>query len=1070
MSGEKDILEFCTAEWGLGLGTVEGVPPLYPAQMFILKCYYGMEPDGGNNRNIIINDQFNENERYRFNEKEYISYLYDEGRINVQDITHAYNNIVLIAGRRSGKCVSEGTYINTKDGFYEIQNLGNPNEPEYQPLKMIVSQEGDKKSESKYFYNGGEKDTIKIKSFYGFGVEGTPNHRIKILNTEGNIQWKYLSDIQKGDMLCVHRKTDLWTDRYVNLDLEFYKNNLIKIKRKEVILPKIFDETWALFLGVLVGDGSWTKKGEIEVTVGPYPEWIKQVQDLFISTVGEFKLKTPKNRAWSVRHFSVEVREFLNRIGFKLEVESNTKRIPWIVWKSPKSVVAAFLRGFFETDGCVEKGKKLISFSTASKKLAEEMQILLLNFGIVCRIKARLNKRFNKTYYHGILIGYESIKMFYEQIGFISSRKKSILQNHISKGYQGNKSSTESIPYQKEWCLKLRESVPKNYYNGWVGKPGNLRCVLKESLGNVIKNTNEDMTYPRIKKVFKLINHKKIKVDQKIMEHFDNLVNTNYFFDEIVEVTQSRAKVYDLNVPDGESFVANGITNHNTTVTSCIIAYETYKLLNNYSPQEYFGIMPEDDIRLTCVSTSKETASELFNKVTGHLDRSEFFRRYRLQGTKQSMYLQTQRDIERYGRNNRATVSIHVAPCSAKGLRGHNNIVVGLDEMAHFFEDEKSKGIVTGSDKNDRSIYNAVTPSVAKFKSAVGGNFCGKIICISSPSTKTGKLYEEYERSFKKDVDDLLMIQAPTWEIDPNLSSEYLRNKFNENPIAFRAEHGAMFDDRLKGWIEDPEVVRQNVVPGLRYKDRTSERVPHFMGIDIGFKEDGTSICIVHHVQEIIQGVRQTMIEVDDSQVRYSELENKKSFVPDELADWIASFVSKFYIIKGLMDQYYGIAIIPMLQGKGLKQFEYRQFNDSLNSEIYQNLYVNFISRTLRFPAIDRIQGKLDSDTKLVSEILTLQSIQKTKYIIDVHAPERAGAHDDLSDALTRAVLLASEYKAKGYGFNMGAATVGQTRNLKLSRSREMMKMSLNRPTRGGMTGRDLFSRSIQNSLTRTRY
>ena len=430
----------------------------------------------------------------------------------------------------------------------------------------------------------------------------------------------------------------------------------------------------------------------------------------------------------------------------------------------------------------------------------------------------------------------------------------------------------------------------------------------------------------------------------------------------------------------------------------------------------------------------------------------------------------TQRDVEKYGRNNRATVSIHIAPCSAKGLRGHNNITVCLDEMAHFFEDEKSKGLITGSDHNDRSIYNAVTPSVARFKGAKDKKFYGKIICISSPSVKSGKFYEEYERSFKKDVNDLLMMQLPSWEMYPELSTEYLKGKFNENPMVFRAEHGAMFDDRLKGWIEDPSDVRQNIVPGLKYKDRTSERVPHFMGIDIGLKGDGTAICICHHVQEIIQGVREVMIEIDDAQVRYAEQENKAHFVPDELADWIASFCPKFYIIKGMLDQWYGMSIVPILQGKGLKQFEFRQFNENLNSTIYQNLLTHFLSRTLRMPELDRVQGKSDSDTALVAEILSLQSYQKSKYIIDVHAPDRAGAHDDLSDALSRAVLLASEYKSKGYGLSLGSAATGQGRVLRMSRSKELMRMNLNRPVRGGMTGRDMFSRAVQSSLTRTRY
>lgn len=508
-----------------------------------------------------------------------------------------------------------------------------------------------------------------------------------------------------------------------------------------------------------------------------------------------------------------------------------------------------------------------------------------------------------------------------------------------------------------------------------------------------------------------------------------------------------------------------------TTITSCIIAYETYKLLNQYSPQEYFGIMPEDDIRLTCVSTSKETASELFNKVTGHLDRSEFFRRYRLQGTKASMYLQTKRDIEKYGRGNRATISIHVAPCSAKGVRGHGSILIGLDEMAHFFEDEKKKGLVTGSDKNDRTIYNAITPAVAKFKRKEDGVFCGKIICISSPSIKSGKFYEEYERSFKSNVKDLLMIQAPSWEIDPNLSSDYLHSKFNENPIVFRCEHGAAFDDRLRGWIEDPEVVRQNIVPGLRYKERSSERIPYFMGIDVGLKQDGTAIVICHNVQEIFNGVRQNLVEVDVAEVRYAEEEKKPHFVPDEIAEWIAGYTKRFYVIKGLMDQWYGMAIVPLLHNMGLKQFEYKEFNENTNSLVFQNLLTHFISQNMRFPAEDRIRANraADNDTELITEILALQAHQRSKYIIAVAAPEREGAHDDLSSALSRAVMLASDYKSKGYGSSMPQSSVSSGKMFKMQRHKELIKMSLNRPSRGSMSARQAFSSAVHSSSFRSR-
>ena len=43
-----DIISFAEAPWGLNLN-------LYPAQKFVLKCFYGMELDD-KSRNIVVND------------------------------------------------------------------------------------------------------------------------------------------------------------------------------------------------------------------------------------------------------------------------------------------------------------------------------------------------------------------------------------------------------------------------------------------------------------------------------------------------------------------------------------------------------------------------------------------------------------------------------------------------------------------------------------------------------------------------------------------------------------------------------------------------------------------------------------------------------------------------------------------------------------------------------------------------------------------------------------------------------------------------------------------------------
>jgi len=507
-----------------------------------------------------------------------------------------------------------------------------------------------------------------------------------------------------------------------------------------------------------------------------------------------------------------------------------------------------------------------------------------------------------------------------------------------------------------------------------------------------------------------------------------------------------------------------------TMITSCIIAYELYKLLNKRCPQEYYKIMPDSEIKMTCVSTSKETASELFSMVTGHIERSEFFRKYRTKPTSERIRFRTQRDLDKYGTKGRCSLVIRVAPCSAKGLRGPSNMIVALDEMAFFFEDEssgKKKGTV-GGDKNDRAIFNAVTPSIAKFKGR-DGSPDGKVISISSPGGKAGKFFEEYERSYKEDNDDLHMIQAPTWEIDPELSTQYLKSKYKENPIVYKSEFGAQFSDRLFGWIEDPETVRQNVVPGLAYKHNSNQRVGHFMGVDLAFKNDGAAVCIGHWTTELIDGVKEDKIELDVCDVRYPDVENKENFVPEELVDWIEDYTKRFYIVKGLMDQYYGFSVLPLLHKKGLKQFEYRQFTDVLNSNTYQNLLTTFISSYLRMP-----EGKPtpeepnNKDSELVKEILQLQAEQRSKYIIKVHAPERKGCHDDASDGFARMVLLATEYKNKGFNYMSTGPAHGSVRAVRMLRHSEKMKAMLGRPSgrtmgrNAAMAGRPTFHSSYR--------
>ncbi len=1053
-----NILEYIEASWGLAMR-------LYPAQRFIVKLYYNIPLDD-RNKLITITDMFNTKVLHTFTEKEYLHYLYEEGRCNIGEQDHERRELVLAIGRRAGKCLTEGSVVLTADGFREIQTMGDPNGPEYQPLLVEVAQEGHTRSTSAFFYNGGDRDTIRVRSRCGYEIEGTPNHRVRVMAEDGTIQWRFLGDMQVGDRLGIHRNTDLWAHAPVDTTSYTVGNS----GRKEVQLASSLNESWGLLLGVLVGDGTWNRPGQIEVTVGPYPEWLAQVEDIFRNTVGEpsTRLEERTSRAYRVQFDSTKTRQFLDRLGYKLGSKTDEKRIPWVIWRSPKRVVAAFLRGLLETDRGTERGGRIISFSSASQKLASEVQLLLLNFGIVSRVKPRLNKKYGKTYHHLTVLGADSMRIFGEQIGFLSERKTSLLRSHIAKGDLGNKSATESIPYQRAWCRKLLESVPKNNGNAACAKLGWRRSLLRAALGNVIKNTTEDLSYPRLRAALAVA--REVGADcivPAVIEHFEYIQSAGYFYDTVTEVAPSRGRVYDLTVPDGESFVANGMTNHNTTLSGIFASYEVYRLLNLHNPQEYYGLPNGNRIQIISVATDKDQAGLLFNEVTTHLAKCDYFKPFVANNTQSLINFRTPYDIDKYGPTARhengkfvsfhgkATLRVTFKSCIAKGLRGAGNIIVILDEVAHFQDKGQSSA---------EEIYNAVTPSTAAFspKGEDGMPIYGaqtdteaRVILISSPLNRAGKFFELFHLAMSRGPgsENLLAIQAPTWEINPTVATSYYRTKYHADANVFMTEHGAQFSDRMRAWIDREEDLLVNVDEALKVKEVGMPRYPHQMGIDVGLVKDGTAVFITHVEKEhIILDYHEYWRAGEDWRTTNPHLGSNyptdyakrlasvERLDFDEIAAWVVALSKKFFIADGLFDRWNGIPLEQALGKKGLSQFHSEYFSRDMSSKMFQAVKLLMIDKKLKLYDYPKAHGSKHSS--FIKELLELQAEQFARNIVIVGAPEAAGYHDDMSDAFVRSVWLSSERMSKEkhvYGGNLyprarGAGTTPAAYQLKRAR------------------------------------
>jgi hypothetical protein len=480
-----------------------------------------------------------------------------------------------------------------------------------------------------------------------------------------------------------------------------------------------------------------------------------------------------------------------------------------------------------------------------------------------------------------------------------------------------------------------------------------------------------------------------------------------------------------------------------TTLSGIFASYEVYRLLNMYNPQEYFGLPNGNRIQIISVATDKDQASLLYNEVTTHLAKCTYFRPYTANNTQTKVDFRTPYDIEKYGTsirqdngkftsfNGKASLRVTFRSCVAKGLRGAGNVVIILDEIAHFLDEGNS----SGSD-----IYDAVTPSAAAFSrkdptthrpaidpvTGAEAPVESRIILISSPLGKSGKFYEQYDLAMRGGLgaQNILAVQAPTWEINPTLPADYFTQKYHANPVTFMTEFGANFSDQVRGWVEREHDLMACVRSELRPKMQGIPRAPHQMGIDVGLVNDGTAVAITHvegdHIALDYHEVWQAGVDWRESNPHlhglYSTdyaktLASVERLDFDELAVWISTLCKRFYITAGQFDRWNGIPLEQALHKRGLKQFESVVYPREFTSRMYQTAKLYMYDARLDlydYPVPEHVQ-KGGKHSPLISELLTLQANQISKNIVIVQAPQVAGAHDDLSDALIRSIWLSSE-------------------------------------------------------------
>lgn len=460
-----------------------------------------------------------------------------------------------------------------------------------------------------------------------------------------------------------------------------------------------------------------------------------------------------------------------------------------------------------------------------------------------------------------------------------------------------------------------------------------------------------------------------------------------------------------------EMILSIGRRSGKTTISACIAAYETYKLIRLGDPQKFYGLPASNNIQIISVATDKDQAGLLYQEVSGHYRNCAFFGPYTANNTLSYARFQTPNDVEKYGRytenaDAKATLKITFRSCVAKGLRGAGNICVILDEVAHFTDKGQS-----GAEE----VYNAVVPSTSAYSpknpnnpTEPIGEVEGRVILISSPLGRQGLFYNLFQIGMRGGAasENILAVQAPTWEVNPTVPAQEFEKHYLKNAAVFFTEYGGEFTDRTRGWIEKEEDLFACVDSSLKKKFSAPARKPHFMGIDLGLVGDGTAVAIGHLEDEGVV----VLDLVEQIKAGEGDFKDKERLDFDDVADWIKALCDRFYIAEGIFDQWAGIPLEQALAKRGLGQMKSHVMTKAITSQMYQNFKDMMWDSRLRL--YDKENPELGHEGYL-EELLELQATVHGKHLITVEAPQVKGKHDDRSDALIRMIWIASQNMSK---------------------------------------------------------
>ncbi|NJC98728.1 MAG: hypothetical protein FIB03_20745 [Anaerolineae bacterium] len=405
-----------------------------------------------------------------------------------------------------------------------------------------------------YVMDNGIKPVFRLTTALGRVIEATDNHPFYTVHG-----WRQLGELQPDDFIAVPR-----------------------------IIPVEGKNEWhdheVVALGHLLAEGNLCHPYSVYF----YSQDIAQVED-FVQAANAFEnvkctIAIYKNTysvyaARTNKRIEPGIFTWCGQLGL-LGKNARDKEIPAPVFELTNRQVGLMLSRMWEGDGHIDGRGRSMYYATASKRMAGQLQHLLLRFGIISRIRiVEFPYKEGRIGYQVFVTGYENILAFTEHIGchFVSEKRKNALD--------------DLIKFAPPVAIGTKDVVP-------VGVVKDHIRFAKDQLGLTWKElTAQTGIAPR--EFYPTNSVGKIgfgrKTLQRLGNYFDDpnlkrFAESDLYWDRIAFIEYIGEKqTYDLEIAETHNFVANDILVHNSHAADYgVIAVQTAFLKAHY-PAEFMA-------------------------------------------------------------------------------------------------------------------------------------------------------------------------------------------------------------------------------------------------------------------------------------------------------------------------------------------------------------------------------------------------------------------------------------------------------------------------------------------------